>query len=99
MEFLIQPRTSTKMLVEDAMTEWKENEAPFYQVATIHIPKQSFDTPEQNQFCENLSFTPWHALPEHKPLGAINRMRKIIYENISRVRHDINSAPRQEPKN
>ncbi|MDQ9758332.1 hypothetical protein RFZ45_05205, partial [Acinetobacter baumannii] len=65
----------------------------------IHIPKQSFDTPEQNQFCENLSFTPWHALPEHKPLGAINRMRKIIYENISRVRHDINSAPRQEPKN
>ncbi|MBL2056320.1 catalase, partial [Klebsiella pneumoniae] len=25
MEFLIQPRTSTKMLVEDAMTEWKEN--------------------------------------------------------------------------
>lgn len=99
MEFLIQPRTSTKMLVEDAMTEWKENEAPFYQVATIHIPKQSFDTPEQNQFCENLSFTPWHALPEHKPLGAINRMRKIIYENISKVRHDINLAPQQEPKN
>ncbi len=42
------------MQVEDAMTEWKETEAPFYQVATLHIPKQSFDTPEQNQFCENL---------------------------------------------
>ncbi|MCE7530895.1 catalase family protein [Acinetobacter nosocomialis] len=97
MEFLIQPRTSTQMQVEDAMTEWKEAEAPFYQVATIRIPKQSFDTPEQNQFCENLSFTPWHALPEHKPLGAINRLRKIIYENISKVRHDMNSAPRQEP--
>ncbi|WP_267530360.1 catalase family protein [Acinetobacter oleivorans] len=97
MEFLIQPRTSSKMLVEDAMTEWDEKAAPFYQVATIHIPKQNFDTPEQNQFCENLSFTPWHALPEHKPLGAVNRMRKVIYENISRVRHDMNSAPRQEP--
>ncbi len=97
MEFLIQPRTSTQMQVEDAMTEWKEKEAPFYQVATIRIPKQNFDTPEQNQFCENLSFTPWHALPEHKPLGAINRMRKVIYENISKVRHDMNSAPRQEP--
>ncbi|WP_336168624.1 catalase family protein [Acinetobacter sp. 161(2023)] len=97
MEFLIQPRTSSKMLVEDAMTEWDEKAAPFYQVATIHIPKQNFDTPEQNKFCENLSFTPWHALPEHKPLGAVNRMRKIIYENISRVRHDMNSAPRQEP--
>jgi len=97
MEFLIQPRTSNKMQVEDAMTEWKETEAPFYQVATLHIPKQSFDTPEQNQFCENLSFTPWHALPEHKPLGGINRMRKIIYEDISRTRHEMNSAPRHEP--
>lgn len=97
MEFLIQPRTSPQMQVEDAMTEWKEKEAPFYQVATIRIPKQNFDTPEQNQFCENLSFTPWHALPEHKPLGAINRMRKVIYENISKFRHDMNSAPRQEP--
>lgn len=97
MEFLIQPRTSNKMLVEDSMTEWDEKAAPFYQVATIHIPKQDFGTPEQNKFCENLSFTPWHALPEHKPLGAVNRMRKIIYENISRVRHDMNSAPKQEP--
>lgn len=97
MEFLIQPRTSSEMLVEDSMTEWDEKAAPFYQVATIHIPKQNFDTPEQNKFCENLSFTPWHALPEHKPLGAVNRMRKVVYENISRVRHDMNSAPRQEP--
>lgn len=97
MEFLVQPRTSSKMLVEDSMTEWDEKAAPFYQVATIHIPKQNFDTPEQNQFCENLSFTPWHALPEHRPLGAVNRVRKVIYENISRVRHDMNSAPRQEP--
>lgn len=97
MEFLIQPRTSSKMLVEDSMTEWDEKAAPFYQVATIYIPKQNFDTPEQNKFCENLSFTPWHALPAHKPLGAVNRMRKVIYENISRVRHDMNSAPRQEP--
>ncbi|MNH62913.1 Catalase [compost metagenome] len=97
MEFLIQPRTSNKMLVEDSMTEWDEKAAPFYQVATIHIPKQNFDTPEQNKFCENLSFTPWHALPAHKPLGAVNRMRKVIYENISRIRHDMNSASRQEP--
>lgn len=97
MEFLVQPRTSTSMSVEDSMTEWKEYQAPFYKVATIHIPKQVFDTPEQNKFCENLSFTPWHALVEHKPLGGINRMRKIIYEQISRVRHEMNSTERLEP--
>jgi hypothetical protein len=97
MEFLVQPRTSTSMSVEDSMTEWKEYQAPFYKVATINIPKQVFDTPEQNKFCENLSFTPWHALVEHKPLGGINRMRKIIYEQISRVRHEMNSTERLEP--
>ena len=97
MEFLVQPRTSTSMSVEDSMTEWKEDQAPFYKVATIHIPKQVFDTSEQNKFCENLSFTPWHALAEHKPLGGINRMRKIIYEQISRVRHEMNSTERLDP--
>ena len=97
MEFLVQARTSNTMSVEDSMTEWKESQAPFYQVATIHIPKQVFDTPDQNKFCENLSFTPWHALPEHKPLGVVNRMRKVIYERISRVRHEMNLTKRQEP--
>ena len=97
MEFLIQPRSSNRMSVEDSMTEWKEREAPFYKVATIRIPQQTFDTPEQNKFCENLSFSPWHSLPEHKPLGAVNRMRKVIYERISLVRHEMNSIQRIEP--
>ncbi|MFZ0330701.1 MAG: catalase family protein [Acinetobacter bohemicus] len=98
MEFLVQPRTSSTLLVEDAMTEWKETQAPFYQVATIRIPQQVFDTPDQNKFCENLSFTPWHTLAEHKPLGAINRMRKVIYDRISQIRHEMNSTQRQEPQ-
>jgi hypothetical protein len=99
MEFLVQPRTSSSMSVEDSMTEWKEDQAPFYKVATIRIPQQVFDTPEQNKFCENLSFTPWHALAEHKPLGAINRMRKVIYDQISRVRHEMNSAKQTNANN
>jgi hypothetical protein len=97
MEFLVQPRTSDNMDVEDSRIEWKESEAPFYKLATIRVPSQTFDTPEQNIFCENLSFTPWHALPDHKPLGVTNRLRKVIYDHISRVRHEMNGAPRQEP--
>jgi Catalase len=97
MEFLVQPRTSSSMDVEDSRIEWKEAQAPFFKVATIRIPRQTFDTPQQNEFCENLSFTPWHALPEHKPLGVTNRLRKVIYDHISRVRHEMNDARRQEP--
>lgn len=97
MTFWIQPRTSDNLSVEDSMTEWKEDDAPFHEVATIHIPQQEFDTPEQNQFAENVSFTPWHALPEHRPLGVTNRLRKVIYDRISRVRHEMNTAERKEP--
>jgi hypothetical protein len=88
LEFLVQPRTSTSMSVEDSMTEWREQEAPFHKVATLHIPRQTFDTPEQDAFCEALSFNPWHALPDHRPLGVTNRLRKVIYEQISRVRRE-----------
>lgn len=97
MKFLVQPKTSDSMSVEDSMTEWDETEAPFYEVASIRIPQQSFDTPEQDALGENLSFNPWHALPEHRPLGSINRMRKVVYERISRVRREMNSVETREP--
>jgi hypothetical protein len=97
MELLLQPRTSDSLSVEDPRIEWKESQAPFHKAATLLIPRQVFDTDEQNRFCENLSFTPWHALPEHRPLGVTNRLRKIIYERISQVRHEMNSSERQEP--
>jgi hypothetical protein len=46
---------------------------------------------------ENLSFTPWHALPDHLPLGSINRVRQRVYDTISIIRHELNGVPRQEP--
>ncbi len=98
MELLVQPRTSDDMSVEDSMTEWDPVQAPFIPVATIHIPKQAFDTPARHAFCENLSFTPWHSLPEHRPLGVTNRIRRVVYERISRLRHEMNDAPRVEPE-
>ena len=97
MDFMVQPRTSDKLDVEDARTQWSEEAAPFYKVATIHIPKQEFDSRDQLTFCENLSFTPWHALPDHKPLGSINRLRKVVYERISDTRHQMNQVERMEP--
>ncbi len=80
--------------IEDPTVEWG---SPWQKVATIHIPAQVFDTPEQRTFGENLSFTPWHSLPEHRPLGGINRARKEIYRAISKQRHELNGVPRREP--
>ena len=63
----------------------------------LHIPAQQVDSAAQRAFGENLSFTPWHSLPEHRPLGGINRARKIVYAAISTFRHAQNGVPRQEP--
>lgn len=95
-DFLVQTRTPS-MKVEDSKTEWKETESPFIKVATITIPTQTFDSEVQMAFGENLSFTPWHSLPEHRPLGGVNRVRRIVYEETSKVRHELNRAPRKEP--
>jgi hypothetical protein len=71
--------------------------APWRKVATVRIPPQSFDSPEPLAFGEALSFTPWHSLPEHRPLGGINRTRRAVYRAISKQRHELNSVPRVEP--
>jgi Catalase len=84
--FEIQPRTSPDLSVEDSRVEWPETTAPFYPVASIVVPMQNFDTKQRDEACELLSYSPWHALPDHKPLGSVNRMRKVIYEAISAFR-------------
>ena len=56
-----------------------------------------FDSEAQRAFGENLSYTPWHSLAEHRPLGGINRARKVVYRAISMFRHECNHAPRREP--
>jgi hypothetical protein len=88
---------AVKMPVEDSSVEWNESDSPFVPVARIRIPPQVFDTAAQNDYAEQLSFTPWHALPEHRPLGGVNRTRKIVYERNSGLRHTANGMPRREP--
>ena len=97
-DFLVQLRKfPTEMPIEDPTIEWSEKDSPFIPVARIKIPAQAFTSPEQLEFCENLSFTPWHAIPEHRPLGGINRVRKTVYNTISRVRHELNGEEPHEP--
>jgi hypothetical protein len=97
-DLMVQLRTRPDaMPIEDPTVIWDKGAAPFVPVASITTPEQSFDSPEQNAFCENLSFTPWHCIDAHRPLGGINRVRRVVYEAISRLRHDLNGAPRREP--
>ncbi|MEL7560782.1 catalase family protein [Stutzerimonas chloritidismutans] len=80
------------MPIEDTSIEWDEALSPFETVADIRLPAQDFDSPEQNLNCDNLSFNPWHALPAHRPIGGINRLRKAVYESISAYRLERNGV-------
>jgi len=79
------------MPIEDTSIEWKESDAPFQTVARIRIPAQDFDTLEQNIACDNQSFSPWHGLEAHRPIGGINRLRKAVYDAVSDYRHSRNA--------
>jgi hypothetical protein len=97
-DFMVQFQTDpVKMPVEDPSVEWEESASPFVTVATLKIPSQVFDSERQMAYCEALSFTPWHSLPEHQPIGGVNRIRKAVYERASTLRHTANGVPRREP--
>lgn len=98
-DFMVQLQDPTKeMPIEDPTVLWREEDSPFRPVARIEIPRQTFSSDAQNQFCEQLSFAPWQGLPAHRPIGGLNRARKAVYEQVSKRRHARNGFERREPK-
>lgn len=95
-DFCVQFQTNPDtMPIEDPTIAWS---SPFHKVATLKIIPQIFDSREQMQFGENLSFNSWHCLPAHRPLGSFNRARKRVYEHMTRYRHERNNLPVFEPQ-
>lgn len=86
-----------KMPIEDAGVLWPERLSPQIPVATLRIPKQTFDSPKQLAFARNLTLNPWHCLPEHRPLGNQSRARKRMYYELSRYRQSVNGEQHIEP--
>jgi catalase len=86
-----------KRSIEDATFDWDQTKSPFWKVANITIEKQSFDTAYRNTLCENMSFDPWNAIAEHTPLGGINRIRRELYPEISKYRHQRNHVADVDP--
>jgi hypothetical protein len=96
-DFLVQVQTDpVRMPIEAPLTVWDEAQSPFQRVAMIRIPRQDV-TLKGVAMAEKLAFTPWHALPEHRPIGNMNRARKVIYDMVSEFRRTTNGVERVEP--
>ena len=87
-----------KTPMENPMVEWKEANCPPIKVATIEIPKQPFDFEERKRYDDILSFSPWHTLLEHEPLGSVNLARKTIYQESAKHRRAYIQERFREPK-
>jgi hypothetical protein len=88
-----------KMPVEDASVVWPEDASPYVTVATITAARQDPWTVEKiAAIDEGLSFTPWHALAAHRPLGSVNRARKSAYEMSAKFRGERGAQTMAEPR-
>jgi deferrochelatase/peroxidase EfeB len=97
-DILLQVQTDPHLMpIENASVRWPEELSPFVPAATVHIPRQKFDTLAHTEFAKRLSINPWHCLPEHRPLGNQSRARLRMYTTLSRLRQEMNGAPHIEP--
>lgn len=68
--------------IEDPSIEWPERVAPYITVATLTLPAHDQWASQVETLrtqIEATAFDPWRALIEHRPLGEINRARKVLY--------------------
>jgi hypothetical protein len=85
------------MPIENAGVNWPVRLSPRVPVATVRIPMQTFDSPEQIAFARVLTYNPWHSIAEHRPLGNVSRARKRLYWEMSQLRIKMNQLEHYEP--
>jgi len=76
--------------IEDTSVPWRPEDTPLLKVAQLRIPRCDLDdqrTREQSEKIDRLSFSPWHATEDHRPLGNVMRARRVAYEASAALRH------------
>ena len=97
-DLMIQIQTDPHLMpIEDSSVRWPEKLSPFIPVATVHIPEQQFESQAMIEFTKRLKMNPWHCLPEHRPLGNLNRARLRLYSELSKFRQNMNQTTHLEP--
>ncbi len=87
------------MPVENATTEWSEEESPYQTVARLTLPRQEAYSDARREYVDkDLAFCVSHSLAAHRPLGSIMRARLRAYPEMSRHRRKANGRLLAEPR-
>lgn len=81
------------MPIEDASVEWPEDRSAYRPVARMRIAVQSAWDERTAEAERQLSFSPWHGIEAHRPLGSIMRARRPAYEMSTRFRREHGGCP------
>ena len=92
------PENKKNTPIEKADTVWPDDKSLWHTVARLTVlPQESYSDARQLFVDEQLSFSPWHALEAHRPLGGIMRSRLKAYEEARKYRAQRNARPIVEP--
>jgi len=75
-------RDEERTPIEDGSVRWKDEDSPPIPVALLTLNRQSLRTDaarNTQREVDALSFNPWNAPPEFRPLGNLNRARRVVY--------------------
>jgi hypothetical protein len=67
----------------DGAYPWKVQDAPFVKLAELTVSRRDVDSEEakrEERHINGVSFNPWHAIAEHRPIGNIQRARRVVYQ-------------------
>ena len=87
-----------RMPIDEASVEWPQDLSPFTIVARLTArPQVAWDEVRSPALVDALSFSPWHALAAHRPLGSVMRARRQVYAASVAHRAGHNGCPMHEP--
>lgn len=81
--------------IEDGDVDWRGR---LERIADIVVIRDGFGTAAQNALGERMSFNPWNALEAHRPLGNLNRARRLVYRAVYLHRSKLNGVQPFEPR-
>lgn len=84
--FGIQFQTTSEMSIDNIIIPWLEEESPLFTVGRLTVEHQNIDFEKQLNFVEDLTYSPWNGLQVHRPVGALNRLRRHVYPLIAAYR-------------
>jgi hypothetical protein len=81
------------MPIEDYAVAWNEDRSVPIKVASLSLPAQPIDEEFDRRYGESMVFSPWNTTADFRPLGSLNRARRVIYHLSAAARHASTISP------